>query len=333
MRPAFKWFAFLAGLALVAWIAASVDLGVVARTVARIGFGGMGIVCGLFALGVLADVGAWRFMFAAEARAQLSLARLWLVQMVGEALSVLMPFGSLSGEPFKALLLKKRYDIGYPQATASLMLIQTVNTLTEVPFVLVGMALAVASSSLPPLAKSLMIFASLWLTGFIALVLGALHLRLLVVLQRRLERSRFGTRFAALLAALGEVEQHLFDFVRKSPVQFFGSLGLAFANWFCGAVEMYVVLRFLGQQVSFWDGWLIESTVVLARNVSFFVPAHMGAQESVITVVTEAIVGSAEVGLAVAVIRRARELIWSAVGLAIGGWFGLKPTAALGSPP
>ena len=333
MRRAFKWIAFLGGLALVAWIASGTDLGTVARTVARLSLGGIAAVCAIFAIGIFADVGAWKLMFAVEARESLTLARLWLVQMVGEAMSVLMPFGSLGGEPIKALLLKKQYNVSYPQSAASLTLIQTVNTLAEVPLVLVGLALAVHSGILPPLARTLMIAACACLTVFIGLVLGALHLRLLVVLQRRLERSRFGAKLAGLLVAVGEVEQHLFEFVRRTPAQFFGSLALAFFNWFCGVVEMYVILRFLGQPVTLWDGWLIETTVVLTRNASFFVPAHMGTQDSVITVVTEAVVGSAEVGLAVAVIRRARELIWSAVGLVIGGWFGLKPTAALEAPP
>jgi hypothetical protein len=69
--------------------------------------------------------------------------------------------------------------------------------------------------------------------------------------------------------------------------------------------------------------------VVLMRNVTFFVPAHMGTQDGVIVMMIGAVTGSPELGLAAALIRRGRELFVSAIGLGIAGWLGLKPSAAV----
>jgi hypothetical protein len=60
------------------------------------------------------------------------------------------------------------------------------------------------------------------------------------------------------------------------------------------------------------------------RSLTFFVPGHLGVQDGAITLIGQALTGSSEVGLAVALLRRGRELVWTAVGLAIGAWFGLK---------
>src|SRR5262249_45368797 len=55
-----------------------------------------------------------------------------------------------------------------------------------------------------------------------------------------------------------------------------------------------------------------------------FVPGHIGAQDGAVALMCGLLIGSTEVGLAVALIRRARELSWSFLGLMIGGWFSLR---------
>jgi uncharacterized membrane protein YbhN (UPF0104 family) len=146
-------------------------------------------------------------------------------------------------------------------------------------------------------------------------------------LERRLARSRWGESLARGLAALREVEERLFTFVRRQPRRFVAATGLSFLTWLSGAAEMWIVLHALGAQVDWQDAWLVEAGVVLVRNVTFFVPAHMGSQDAVMVVMIEALTGSPELGLAVALIRRGRELVFSTLGMAVGGWLGFRPGA------
>ena len=68
---------------------------------------------------------------------------------------------------------------------------------------------------------------------------------------------------------------------------------------------------------------------MLARSLSFFVPAHLGVQDGAIALLGQALTGLPEIGVAVALARRVRELAWSGLGLGVGAWFGLrKPVAA-----
>ena len=328
MSALLKWVIFFAGVAVVAWIAATTDLRAVGTDMAQLGLAGGALVVIAFATGFTADVVAWLAMFNSMPWTSRGLGRLLLVQMVGEAVNTLMPFGSLGGEPVKAMLLKTRYGITYREATATLVLAQTVNTLAEVPFVAVGIAVMVQRHVLPAWAETAMVVGGACVFGFIVFVFVMLHLRWLAVLERKLGLSRWGEKLARGLAAFREVEQHLFTFVRHRPARFALAVAFSFVTWLSGAVETWIVLRFLGADVTWQDAWLVESAVVLVRNATFFVPAHMGSQDAVLVLVVGAITGSPELGLAVALIRRGRELITSSFGLSLGAWFGLRPTSA-----
>ena len=324
----FKLLSFAGGGALFAWILHDSDLAAVGDILAR--FGGIGIAAILanFSVGFVADVIPWLLMFRTLPANRLWLGRLWLVQMVGEALNVLMPFGSFGGEPFKALLLKRHYRVSYTEGLASLLLIQTVNSLAQVPFLLAAVGLLVHRHLLPPTFEHVILATSLVISGFMALVLVALHSRFLAILHCKLERSSWGSRFDRALRVLEDIEGRLFFFMRESPRRFAVSVSLAFATWMAGAVEMMLIFYFLGYPISFTDAWMVEGIVSIARSVSFFIPAHLGIQDGAIALLAGALTGAPEMGIAVALARRARELSWSAAGLTIGGWFSLRrPTA------
>ena len=96
------------------------------------------------------------------------------------------------------------------------------------------------------------------------------------------------------------------------------ALALAFSNWFIGALGVFVTMRFLGVEISMADAWVLESFTQLVRAGTFFIPASIGAQEGIYVLVAGALTGNPAAGLAAALIRRGRDLIWIAAGLAIG---------------
>ena len=319
----FKLVALFAGLALLVWVATNADFSAVLHAVPRIGWQGALAIVGAFALGFTADVGAWALMFATVDATWSWVGRLWPVQMVGEAVNTLLPFGSLGGEPVKAVLLKRRDGISYREASGALLLIQAVNTSAEVPFVVIGLVVALRRHILSPTLETAMIVGVAVLVNFIFWLFVALHRRWLVWLQQRLRAGRWGARLRHGLDVLGDIETHLYTFVRHRPLKFAAALAFAFVNWMFGAFELFLILRFLGAPVSVGDAWLMETAVVMVRNVTFFIPGHLGTQDGIITLMGGLLTGAPGIGLAVAVIRRARELLWSGVGLGIGAGFGL----------
>ena len=96
------------------------------------------------------------------------------------------------------------------------------------------------------------------------------------------------------------------------------ALALAFSSWFIGAFGVFVTMRFLGVEISVADAWIIESFTQLVRAGTFFIPASIGAQEGACVLVAGALTGNPAAGLAAALIRRCRDLLWIAAGLAVG---------------
>lgn len=320
----FKLLTLAGGLGLFAWLLSDVDLAAVGHELAAVGTVGIFAIMMTFGIGFAADVVSWLLMFRSLAFNGLWTWRLTLVHLVGEALNVVTPFGSLGGEPFKGLLLKRHYDVSYREGAASLLLMQTINSLAMVPFVLIGAIITVQRGLLPPAVETAVMAAAVVIMVFMLAVYALLHLRALAALERWLAGSRWSAHLGRGLAAIRDIEEYLFYFVRATPGRSMASLAFAFATWFAGAVEMYLIFLFLGHPISLADAWMVEGAIVLVRAGTFFIPGHLGVQDGAIALLGQALGGSAELGLAVALLRRGRELVWTAAGLAVGAWYGFK---------
>jgi len=106
---------------------------------------------------------------------------------------------------------------------------------------------------------------------------------------------------------------------------------LALVNWLLGVVEIYAIAAFLGHPMTLADAWIVEALVQLVRAGAFVIPAGIGAQEGVFLLVFAAMTGSADLGVAVALVRRCREVVWLLWGTLLGSLFSLAPEYAGGA--
>ena len=181
---------------------------------------------------------------------------------------------------------------------------------------LAGAYSAVAGAGLAALA--------LGVVGFFAVQRWRVASRLGAWLARR----GIGRRLESALAHLQTIDDRFVEVYRHRPGRFAGALGLAFGAWLLGAVELYVILGFLGRPISFGEAWIIESVLQLVRAGSFFIPASLGASEVGFVVMVGALTGQPSLGLAAAVVRRSREVLWISLGLALGWRLSFSPAAA-----
>jgi uncharacterized protein (TIRG00374 family) len=122
-----------------------------------------------------------------------------------------------------------------------------------------------------------------------------------------------------LLEALEAFDDHLATAYTTQRRRFLLATLATLANWFLGALELWAILYFLDVPVSLADAWSLQAVVELVRAATFFIPASLGAQEGVLVLMLAAFPGGAALGLAVALIKRVRELLWIAAGL-LTGW-------------
>lgn len=317
------------GILLLAGILAEVDLGEAASRLASIGWG-FAAVMAVYALSFVLDSAIW---LLALPRLPLDLswtARMFLVRTAGDAFNYVVPAGGFGGEPVKADILKRRYGIGVRETTASIVLARTLNMLAMLPFLAVGLVFMADMPAVPGPAQAAAV------AGFALLTFGTL---LLFAVQRGRGSSWAGARLARLpwLSAIARILHHvrdmedrLIEFYAERRGRFLWATALGFVAWLIGAVEVYVALAFMGAPVTWLEAWTIEAVAQMVRSATFFIPASLGAQEGAFVVVSGAITGSPATGAALALVRRARELVWIGLGMAIAAGYAAAPG---GNPP
>lgn len=308
----------LVGLGLLGWVLAQADLEALVDAVSTVGWGAAAVLW-VYALVFTADAAVWLLTiqsFRVDAR---HLYAVWKMRIVGELFNVITPLGGLGGEPVKAALLKQHYGVGLREGTASVILAKTVTTLALVLFLCGGFALAMNAPAFPAVYKSAAGAGLAVLAFGIGLFFLVQRFQVTSLTGTWLSSKRIGKALDGVLHHIRDVDDRLVRFYTRDRVRLIAALCLSCAGWFLGAAEIYVALYFLGQPVSFWDAWIIEGAAQMVRAGTFFIPASLGAQDGALFLVTSAMTGQPTTGLALAVVRRFRELVWL-IGGALVGW-------------
>ncbi len=327
----FRFIYLAIGLALLGYIIADAELSEVWSQASTFGFIGIAVIIALYALEFLADVAGWQLTFSTVPLRVSWLKRLYLVRMVGEAFNVITPMASMGGEPVKVVLLKKYYGVSYADASASVLLAKTINLISLLFFLGGGFALILLDHRF---STDQTLVAGSGLLIFFCVVISFFQVQRMRVSSRGgawISRWRLGARIGDYLHHIEALDDRLVSFYSRLRLRFAAALVLSLCNWFIGALGVYYTMVFLGTPVAFTDAWIIEAFAQLIRAGTFFIPASIGAQEGAFVLVCATLTGSASSGLAAALVRRFREIVWIGGGLLLGSWFSFKP--ALESSP
>src|SRR5262249_37360279 len=90
--------------------------------------------------------------------------------------------------------------------------------------------------------------------------------------------------------------------------------------WITGAAEVWIALKALGVRSGYAESYVFESMTQGIRSVLFMIPGALGVQEGTYLVVGELLGYSPETALALALIRRVRELAFGIPGIVIWQW-------------
>ncbi|MBF0270034.1 MAG: flippase-like domain-containing protein [Alphaproteobacteria bacterium] len=311
-----KLLYILLGVGLLVAVVLQTDIGEVWSMVLKVGAPGFLAILLLYLAAFAIDAFTFHMALVEIPLSFAWFKRIFNIRLVGEMFNAVLPAGGMGGEPVKALILKRRFGIGLKAGTASLVLGKTVNMIALVLFLAIGFAFMVQSEKLPVVYKSV---------GGAGLGVFALSILAFFLIQRVRMTSRISKRLSVLpgghkiahrIVQIQEFDDMLVRFYTKHRARFLAAIGLAFVNWLLGILEVWAISWLLGQPVSMTDAWIIEAAIQLVRSAIFIMPASLGVQEGTFLLLYAAIAGSADLGLAVALVRRARELCWL-------GWGGL----------
>ena len=327
-RVMLRWAFPLLGVALLAAVLMRADLAAVGSGLLAVGLSGVVAVLVIHAISFLGDSVLWLLSYESLPCNRRWTSRLYAVRLFGEAYNNATPFASMGGEPVKAQVLKDRYGVAYTASGIAFFVAKTANLLALAAFLAVGFTTMLGDRRYPQASEWV---ATLGLVVFFSAVV------VFFVLQRGSWTARV-TRFlgsrtghAALRRALESVavfDTQLGNFYRAHQARFALICLLAFLTWVAGIGEVWVVLYALGHPISLLDAWVVEALAQLVRTAAFFIPAGLGVMDASFVTVLGWLTGSGSAGVVVAIVRRFRDLVWLAAGVAVGVWLARRQPAA-----
>ena len=244
--------------------------------------------------------------------------RVLAIRTAGEAVNMTTPTAYVGGEPLKAYLLEKHH-VSMVEGLASVVIAKTTMTIAEVVFILLGIALAFWRVGADG-SSGQTVAAALVSVGLLVLVTAAL-----VFAQQQglftwlLEFQRkIGLKIHYLEERekrLRSLDRTILDFYRDNRLTFCFSIGLFFVGWMAEALEVYIIIYFLGDPAAALSAISISALSVFIKSGTFFIPGSLGAQDGGNMLLLRAFGYSDVTGITFALLRRFRELVWIGLGL------------------
>ena len=297
----------LVGLGLLVLLVIENDPAAIMDSVRRLSWRILVILVFPMSLVMALDALGWRYAFL---RDRVPFGPLLATRLAGEAFNIVTPTAALGGEVVKAWLLRDRVPL--EESVPSVIIAKTTITIAQGIFLLLGVALAVAT-----LAGSRLLLAMEWLVALEVIALAlfiVMQTRGLVGWSARL-LDRLGIRRMSGSSTAARVDAALADFYRREPRRLALSILFHLTAWLLGIAETWLILWLLGIPVSWTTATVIEAFGTGIRFATFLIPGSLGAQEGgyVVTFVALGLRGAD--GVTFGLVRRFRELVWVGIGL------------------
>jgi uncharacterized protein (TIRG00374 family) len=268
---------------------------------------------------ILASVGIaaiatykWQLILRSQ-RIRIPYNRLFMYRMIGYSVSYLTPTAHVGSEPIRAYLLK-REGIHTNKAFSTVIIDKSLELIADVLFFFFGALLIINSVAVNSRMKLIVLIISLILIllmgMFVGGVLGKRSMFIAIFRFLRLHRMR---KLRPIQRNLGAIEKQIESFYRKEKRLFVIIMGLMVLLWGLMFLEYKFLLLMLGVDASLVQIFLILTGVGLAYAVP--VPAAMGTLELGQLSAAKVLALGSATGIALAFIVRARDLVWTAIGL------------------
>jgi uncharacterized membrane protein YbhN (UPF0104 family) len=279
----------------------------------RVAGWGLLLTVALEAVARLANTLGWRVTIENCPRA-LGFGELFAARIAGEAVDYVTPSAQLGGQFVMAMMVRHKLPMAAGLVTVVVaalaeMLGQvgfiTGGMLTVLPFearfhhllwpALGGLALAIAFAAAFFYVQIKRPFSHLWR--------AAAHLDLSRIANDEMRE------------AAAEADTLLLDFHARHRGRLAASCLCYLAAWSLGPLEIYILLLFLHEPATWQVAVLVEVLGQLIERATFMIPAKLVSQEGGKALVMAMLGYPADVGFAVGLLRRFKEMVWVFFGL------------------
>jgi len=293
--------ALLAGLVAAVYLVWSVGFDAIFGAIARAGFGGLLLLC-LFALVVFISLAfAWQFLLPPAQRRPLR--ELYLARLVRDSIAEISPFSPVGGMVAAGrLLILKGMPGAY--AGASVAADATTEAMAQVVFLAFGLGWGLTQfrhlSGSDVLTQSMLAL----------LLLAVPGIALLIFLQKK--GAAFAERMAARFfpQSLEGVSFHAaIEEMYESKSRLALSSAFHLLAWIGAGVGTWISFRLVGGEISLLNAVALEALLCTLRSIAAPVPAAIGVQEWGYALLAPLFGLPAEMGVAVSLLKRAREIV------------------------
>jgi glycosyltransferase 2 family protein len=281
--------------------------------VAAVGWHGFTILC-VYQLGLFVLLGtAWCVLIPASCRSRLRVF-IW-ARMVRDATTDLLPFSHLGGIVLGARTATVQ-GVSQPAAFGSMVVDVTAEMLAQIAFTAAGIMILTASTRHNSMAFSVTSGA---VFGLLTLVVGCAAFTAF----QRYGRALSSRLLLRLFPNVGLVTESVAQFIRETyrrPAKVGLSVLFHCAGWVASALSTWIALFLMGVHARIWPVLAIESLVCAVRSVAFWVPNGLGVQEAAYAAIAPLFGIGAEIGLAVSILKRARDIAVGTPILLVWHW-------------
>jgi uncharacterized protein (TIRG00374 family) len=283
----------------------------VLQNLLKIGPGWVSII-GQEILPLLVNAAAWDYAFLPDQRTM----KFWdllKMRLVGDGLNYLIPSG-LAGEVWRISSL--RQDMPISRGAASVTVAKLNNFFAAILFIALGLLCA---APFAPLSPGLVPW--FWFGEGVCLILLilfylSLRYRWFDQVSKKLKKWLPATLYSHLPTHQIEEAEGIITAYLAADFRFmFISVGLFVLGWMFGILEVFLIFYFLGLPTDIPILVVVETLSTLLDIGLFFVPIKLGTQEGGRVLIFMALGLSPAAGLSFAIVRRLKEVIWSAIGL------------------
>jgi hypothetical protein len=304
------------GLVLFAYFVEKAGPAQIFNGIRRLGFGFLII----FALGGLRQAAhAVCWVMSCEPPYQLRFMDAFKARLMGESLNIL-PLGAVFSEPSKALFIRDSIPL---TARISALAIENVfYALSAALFISAG---AVALLLSFPLPKSLRYVSIGALVGVVVIVpVGALVIRKQMrfisgALAFAGNRGIARQKVSDVLPRLRTIEDRIYGFYERNHARFFLILAIEMCFHVSGVIEGYITLSFISAKVAptLLTAFILESVNRLINVVFKLIPLRAGVDEGGTATLAQILGFSTTTGVTLAIVRKGRDICWTAIGVAL----------------
>ena len=269
------------------------------------------------------DALAWRVLLAALEH-KVAWSRLVAVRLSTEAVLMTVPGGSLLGESLKPYLLSRTSAVPTADTVASIGIKRSMLALAQASYVAIALALgwqwiAGASRAVTGtdwLGALLVTAAAVLAVVAIGLVLAFTHASIaerVRTLLARLPWQRLRTALDARRAGFAAADR-AFVAIGTHRRHLAAAFAVLLGAWLVEAAETWLLCHLLGLDIGPVQALAMEATVVLGRNLAFFLPAGLGVQDAGYLAFLGAFGIATPGATAFVLLKHTKELVWIAIG-------------------